>query len=110
MNFAMFLGLPSLAAGLVLSVAIHAHAEPIPDAWLEQDYASCIAADDTAFMRQYCKCVIDEIRVTMTRKEYLAVTAAVLEQKSAGASDLEIVASNKKMSDAAQMCLQQAAQ
>ncbi|MEM7122109.1 MAG: hypothetical protein AAF563_12570 [Pseudomonadota bacterium] len=110
MKLTTVLRLPSLAAGLVLSVVIHAHAEPIPPAWLEQDYASCIAAGDTAFMRQYCKCVIEEIRVTMTRQEYLAVTAAVLEQKSAGASDLEIVASNKKMSDAAQLCLQQTAQ
>lgn len=57
--------LPLALLALVLAAPAVAHAEPVPEAMLDKDYASCMGGEDAPKDPQrsaYCNCVRDGLR------------------------------------------------
>ncbi len=104
-TFALFAmaGLVFVSSGLLASEAM---AEPIPPEYLQADYDSCIAEDNSKWMKQYCRCFVTEIERTMPFKEYLEVAEEISQRLAAGASDSDVLTTNKTFMDAVEFCVE----
>lgn len=92
-------------SGLAISSAV---AEPIPPEYLQADYENCVAGDKSKWMKQYCTCFVDEIERTMDLKEYLDVTAEIMDHMAKGGSELDVLTTNKTFANAVDFCLRKA--
>ena len=97
-------------AGLLFVVsgilAFDAKAEPIPPEYLEMDYNSCIADDNSKWMKQYCRCFVTEIEKNMQLKEYIEVSEEISERLAAGAGESDVLTTNKTFMNAVDYCVE----
>lgn len=101
----------AIAALLLVSpgfLAFGAKAEPIPPAYLQMDYNSCIAGDKSKWMKTYCRCFVTEIERNMELKEYIEVSQEISERLAAGAGESDILTSNPTFMNAVEFCLKKA--
>ena len=89
-------------------LALEAKAEPIPSAYLQMDYHGCIAAEDSKWMKTYCRCFVTEIERNMQLEEYLEVSQEISERLAAGASGSDVLTSNRTFINAVESCAREA--
>ncbi len=86
-------------------LAFDAQAEPIPPEYLQMDYNSCIAEDNSKWMKQYCRCFVMEIEKNMQLKEYLEVAEEISARLAAGAGESDVLTTNQTFMDAVEFCV-----